>query len=51
MHGFKHGMIHPILLGPKSHEEDRSPIRNLRGVPLAPLTIDRRVIRVVDGKE
>jgi 5,6,7,8-tetrahydromethanopterin hydro-lyase len=40
MHGFKHGMIHPILLGPKSHEEDRSPIRNLRGVPLAPLTID-----------
>ncbi|CAJ0849171.1 hypothetical protein AMST5_00086 [freshwater sediment metagenome] len=32
-------MIHPILLTPKSCEEDRPPIRILRGVPLAPLTI------------
>jgi hypothetical protein len=41
-------MIHPILLGPKSHEEDRSPIRNLRGVPLAPLTI---VLEGLRGEE
>jgi transposase len=44
-------MIHPILLGPKSHEEDRSPIRNLRGVPLAPLTIDRLTEQLAGGED
>jgi transposase len=45
MHGFKHGMIHPILLRTKSHEEDRSSLKILRGGPLEPLTVNRRAKR------
>ena len=40
MHAFKHGMIihRATLLSTKSPEEDRSPLKILRGGPVAPLT-------------
>ena len=48
MHAFKHGMIihRATLLSTKSPEEDRSPLKILRGGPLAPLTPDLDTLEV-----